>query len=1606
MNLFFKMYFYFIISPKRISIIALFGRQREGFMQKIHIGLYVSILLACYAFGCAEPVEDIDRTQPNKIKKEVFEGEWYFRQTVVHVNGAATSSFIALEGDGERVKFQITENMLIARRAHEDILGLDQPAYNVPPQFVEEFSNFREDDTTGSPVAAFGIRTHFDVQRAYNPSTGEQSNVLMENMMDRPWFDRDWMRVDWTRNSIGAMQGGLLPFEKMEGSLPPQDEGDDIRWFIECQRKGTEEFISCDAPDAEVTYIDTLTEYVAKSSWNDCINNFFSVPGIFYADCGTERIKVRSSFAKLRPLEDCEGCNSTWKSKNDFIPREYDDYADKKFGFFRQNRAQYDRRYGVRDFNTSNLAQIRGIWKKQQRPKRNADGNVMVDDNGNEILEPIPYHEREVKAIPYYVNIDHPYDLLDEMGLISDDYDIAFRRIAFALMKTSAEKAGSPLVYTTVDEVPRMFYICTNPGPIGTDEEKSPLPELAAFYQQSNEGYASGACVRPGTPKNMGDVRYSFFNFINTPNQNGPLGYGPSSADPLTGELYNGTSNAYGAAIDSYAQYLLDIIRVVNGDLDPKDVGYGRNVEAYFDGLRKQAQANSMNESIDSSAISMTQKQNVSLAAAEVASRRTHRLDIKKQMMHKLSQPRIQNLLTAGQEPLLLKNRNQLDPLASIRGTAIEDKVIFPEMLKALTLGSISNLADIDEDTLEKVSPLRGLSMQSMRKKMDAQNLRNLQKRIHFAEESFDPKFLGWARQAKSIQETLRAQGISEDEVQFELWKWVRGKAYLGLQEHEVGHSLGLRHNFAGSTDSLNYFPQYWSLRQQTFNPDCKTVPRTSAEIQKDIDNGVENPDKYRANGYRTFTSYGLATREVAPGSCRKNENSDDESTTGREVLVAADDEGHARVYRSLMRGNVEFTNLTFDGIETYSSSSIMEYGATFGLNDQAGLALYDYAALAYGYGGLLEVFNEAPSKLNIVHTYDEADSFEQGGDENGNPYSYILRSPEKIVDMRDVDTFEVRRLVADSDEVIIEEDVPRALDRETYQNFNGFRDAGWNYWHYSVIPIMFYDESRAKSAEELRAQMMISDRVKFDGIGDMWKLYDRSLVPEEDVKSQGLIEVPYKYCEDLFAGQSTVDCRRWDTGADDYEILQTIIDRYKSYYVFDSFRRGRLTWGLSLYGLISRTMSRYFDRALKHYQYWLLKASGRGVGWYVSEYGGLDSTLAAQEGINFLASIFTTPSVGTYVYSELEDTFLNVDTDGLGVGSAGLSREALEDLNTDDQFCLNIAQGGRYQFDQFVENDEGERPYYYPYMMEVKSHFWDKLLAMFALTEGSVSVLGQDSASNNQSFFIPPMLVFDNELYRLFSGLITENVRENTGLCVEVDDNDDIVYTDVGCPKDCNGKCAAYWKPMPLVRSASDVACSTNDGKNYRVMNPYTRAYGNSDFNMRYFAALFGAGSFQGNMNYDWIDTAGLFIKGRGDLPELNDELANDYEVWEFTDNYGVSNSLTYMAYCPADYRTNAKDQIPRAGCDMISAMYDRALRLQTRRVEEALADGRLNNLDLGEDWMNPTEPERVYSILDTYYPARSYSEFFDLQQQQEMARFHNELLRHFFFVSSPTLF
>ena len=156
--------------------------------------LTVFALGASLALGCAEPVDEIDQVQPDYLAKTQFVGEWYYRQTMVDVSPEVVAGFIGMEAGLERVRWEITEDHLIAYRVHQAIEGL------------EEDRTLDGAEYRGDIIAQFSITKHFDIKRAYNSATGEESNKVGENTSDRPWYEREYFRVNWAGLSLDGPQ--------------------------------------------------------------------------------------------------------------------------------------------------------------------------------------------------------------------------------------------------------------------------------------------------------------------------------------------------------------------------------------------------------------------------------------------------------------------------------------------------------------------------------------------------------------------------------------------------------------------------------------------------------------------------------------------------------------------------------------------------------------------------------------------------------------------------------------------------------------------------------------------------------------------------------------------------------------------------------------------------------------------------------------------------------------------------------------------------------------------------------------------------------------------------------------------------------------------------------------------------------------------------------------------------------------------------------------------------------------------------------------------------------------------------------------------------------
>ena len=127
--------------------------------------------------------------QADALAKEDLAGTWYFRQTVVGVPFQAGFTFVGEQGEGEmeKIRWDIQEDVLVARRAYESVRGTEAGS---PESEVNTAGEY-----LGAPVAAFKVKSHFDIVRDYNASTGEEYDKVIESQ-ERKWFERRFLRVD------------------------------------------------------------------------------------------------------------------------------------------------------------------------------------------------------------------------------------------------------------------------------------------------------------------------------------------------------------------------------------------------------------------------------------------------------------------------------------------------------------------------------------------------------------------------------------------------------------------------------------------------------------------------------------------------------------------------------------------------------------------------------------------------------------------------------------------------------------------------------------------------------------------------------------------------------------------------------------------------------------------------------------------------------------------------------------------------------------------------------------------------------------------------------------------------------------------------------------------------------------------------------------------------------------------------------------------------------------------------------------------------------------------------------------------------------------------
>ena len=725
--------------------------------------------------GCAQSIGEIDRTQPNLIPKEQFDDVWYYQRTVVDVPSGNGFTFVGSADFGglDIVSFDLEENVLLVRRHLELIDGADDLA-----TAGAEYE--------GEVVAAFPVQ-HIDVQRQYNAATGEQTNVIVENMTDREWFERDYVRVQWGTDLVHDLRFDFNRVLVEPLSFFPQTEG--------ALREHPE-----DAPhfDDDGNYFDLTVRLFARASTVH-IDGFGDVPSCWlfgeeFSECGAGEYAVRHSFMRR-------------DDSRQYVPEPYKGPETDLFGFFTADRMSYDPLEGIREQNRTRYLTRHNLWvdwydestcRDVGAEEELAEGEVRL--TVTRACTEIPHADRTLRPIVYHVNREFPDDLKEIASNVADQWNGVFNDVV-----TSLGYSLSP--------GERTFIACLN-NPV---EMGDPV-----------------ACGEPGTSPRLGDIRYSFMAYVPKFMQYGLLGLGPSNNDPVTGEILSGMGYVYHH--NNLAAYntarMLELLSEPEGSPAFTEFIDGVDISEWADEVTGRSQAAPRTYDLEDAEYMVERLSNGWMAQYWEGNR--HEITaqdieaIRRDGFDSWVSPFLENMYDAG---ILNGEAHATDGrLRQLAGTYIEELLLTDEVMTTggLMPGQVLNVdADGDgtADHIERSSILRGgfaqgaLERDRIRHEMAAE--RNM-----YLPEMADDALLGLAREFHNRNAPFE-----------EIYESVRTSIYTAVLAHEVGHSLGLMHNFGGSDDVFNYHDEYWHIRDDGFVGPRTEDPMTDEEIEAGLYN-------------------------------------------------------------------------------------------------------------------------------------------------------------------------------------------------------------------------------------------------------------------------------------------------------------------------------------------------------------------------------------------------------------------------------------------------------------------------------------------------------------------------------------------------------------------------------------------------------------------------------------------------------------------------------------------------------------------------------------------------------------------------------------------------
>jgi len=417
----------------------------------------------------------------------------------------------------------------------------------------------------------------------------------------------------------------------------------------------------------------------------------------------------------------------------------------------------------------------------------------------------------------------------------------------------------------------------------------------------------------PAPCEELGHIRYQFFNYASGAGA-GWCGVMQQVSDPATDEVVSVPINMGGQCLETMGTIPLDLWPVLRGEASEDSLYTGENLRGYFANLGNVHVPVGYAPAIDGAGYD-----------PEAGDRPVLSADLMTHIRERFRQlePRVEHLRASREGRAMIMS----DRVRELAGTDLERRLVGGmeiegptaiETSNEVTAASLANAFGATRPSttamIDQLSPFRDgfrdLVLADRRREMIlAEN------NIHYPREA-----LFTARYNQYWAEAFRGRPLAEAQI-----RWMQLQ-HETVMLHEMGHGLGLEHNFAGSLDRDHYGDGYFALvTQEDGRGDfVHALPQLA-----DFDCGRD----------------GLCPGD--PGYPGRDETEGDGAYTGPELAAWA---------AELRRVRTERTRL---GIGNYMTSSVMDYSGDF--SDTSGLGHYDRAAVYFNYFNMVETFEGDP---------------------------------------------------------------------------------------------------------------------------------------------------------------------------------------------------------------------------------------------------------------------------------------------------------------------------------------------------------------------------------------------------------------------------------------------------------------------------------------------------------------------------------------------------------------------------------------------------------------------------------------------------------------------